>query len=297
MKSSGLKFSKKPKIAIVYRPDKAEASNLAMALTNWLIEKKYQVHTAPQQKKIARTTLIKKIDEMQKMGLVLVLGGDGTYLRAVRLLRGSKVPILGINLGSLGFLTPTRSDAAFAAVEHTLKGKMELHPRSMLQIDFYRKGKKTGSYLGLNDVVVERGQQSLLINIAVHSGRFLVSEIKADGIILATPTGSTAYNLAAGGPLMHPNVSALVVTPISAHSLTSRPLIVPDDQDLKFQITHAQRSGPCGRLVIDGDIVTEVFSDDEIVVRRNREDHWMVHEPGHNDFLLMREKLKFGERS
>jgi NAD+ kinase len=197
----------------------------------------------------------------------------------------------------LGFLTPTRADVAFAAVEHALKNKLELLPRAMLEIDFLRKGKKIASYRALNDVVIERGTQSQLINIGIHSDQLLVSELKADGIIVATPTGSTAYNLAAGGPLLHPDTRAVVVTPIAPHSLTSRPLLMPDYRDLRFQIVGTKSPGVAGRLVLDGQILSDVLGEDEIIVRRSPTDHMIVREPGHNEFLLMREKLKFGDRS
>lgn len=297
MKKTRLKFEQVPKVALVYRLATPAAVNLAQALAAWLNERHYKVFTAPEQKKVPGTTPIKTAKALKQMGLVVVLGGDGTYLRAVRLLEGSPVPILGVNLGSLGFLTPTRADEVFAAVEHALQNKMELAPRAMLQVEFFRRGKKMGTHLCLNDVVIERGNQSHLINIAIHSDKFLVSEIKADGILIASPTGSTAYNLAAGGPLLHPEVHALVVTPIAAHSLTSRPLIMPDDRDLRFQIVGGPKTGPIGRLVLDGQKTCDVSSDDEIVVRRSTEDHWMVREPGHNDFLLLREKLRFGDRN
>lgn len=296
-RSRSLKFQQTPKIALVYRLATPTAVSLAQTLTEWLKERGYQVCTAPEQKKVPGTILLKTPKDLTKMGLIVVLGGDGTYLRAVRWLAGAQVPILGVNLGSLGFLTPTRADQAFAAVEHALQNKMELVPRSMLQVDFYHKGKKIRSDLALNDVVIERGDQSQLINIRIHSERLLVNEIKADGILVASPTGSTAYNLAAGGPLMHPEVHALVVTPIAAHSLTSRPMIMPDDRDLRFQIIGIPKTGACGRLVLDGQRIADVFSEDEVVVRRNAQDHWMVRAPRHNDFLLLREKLKFGDRA
>lgn len=295
--SRSLRFQKAPRIALVYRLATPAAHNLAVTLIGWLKERGYQAFTAPEQKKLPGTTLLRGQADLKKIGLIVVLGGDGTYLRAVRLLGGLPIPILGVNLGSLGFLTPTRADEAFAAIEHALQNKMALVPRSMLQVDYIRRGKKLKSHLALNDVVVERGPQSQLINIAIHSDRFLVSEVKADGILVASPTGSTAYNLAAGGPLLHPEVRAVVVTPIAPHSLTSRPLIMPDDRDLRFQIVGGPKTGVCGRLVIDGQGVCDVLSDDEIVVRRSPQDHWMVREPAHNEFLLLREKLKFGDRA
>lgn len=299
MKKSGraLKLQESPKIGLVYRHSTPAAISLAKLLTEWLNERDLIVYTAPEQKKLPGTRLIQNSKELQKMSLVVVLGGDGTYLRAVRLLEGAPVPILGVNLGSLGFLTPTRSDQVFAAVEHALQNKMELVPRSMIALDVFRKGKKLKTLLALNDIVIERGSQSHLINTAIHAEKYLVSEVKADGIIISTPTGSTAYNLAAGGPLMHPEVKAFVVTPIAPHSLTSRPLIMPDHLDLRFQIVGRATKGPCGRLVVDGRIVSDVLTEDEIVVRRSPQDHWLVRTPEHNDFLLLREKLKFGDRA
>ena len=296
-KTRSLQFSQTPKIALVYRLATPAAVNLAKTLAAWLNERGYQVFTAPEQKKLPGTKLLAHRRDLAKVGLVVVLGGDGTYLRAVRILGEAPVPILGVNLGSLGFLTPTRADETFAAVEHALQNKMELSPRAMLEVEFYRKGKKVKSAWALNDVVIERGTQSQLINIAIHSEKLLVSEIKADGILIATPTGSTAYNLAAGGPLMHPEVHALVVTPIAPHSLTSRPLIMPDDRDLRIRIVGGLKEGVCGRLVLDGQVISDVWSEDEVVLRRSAQDHWMVRERGNNYFLLMREKLKFGDRA
>lgn len=298
-----LSFKGSPPIAIVYRLETASASTLAEALTQWLKDRGHRVFTAPEQKPVPGTRMLRTRRDLQKMGLIVVLGGDGTYLRAVRLLEGHPVPILGVNLGSLGFLTPTRADEVFAAVDYTLKNKMELTPRAMLDIEFGKGAKKT-RMLALNDVVIERGRKSQLITLSLQCGADFVSEVKADGLIVASPTGSTAYNLAAGGPLLHPCVNGIVVTPIAPHSLTSRPLIMPADQELVFRIVGKPlplrpRGGQdqVAQVVVDGQFAGDIGVDDEIRVRRTPQDHWMVQDPQRNFFFLLRDKLKFGDRS
>lgn len=297
-----LSFASSPSIAIVYRLETASASNLAEALTQWLKDRGHKVFTAPEQKPIPGTRVLRARSELRKMGLIVVLGGDGTYLRAVRLLEGHPVPILGVNLGSLGFLTPTRSDEVFAAVDHTLKNKMELTPRSMLEVE-YGRGKNKKVSLALNDIVIERGRLSQLIKLSIQCGADFVSEVKADGLIIASPTGSTAYNLAAGGPLLHPSVNGIVVTPIAPHSLTSRPLIMPHNEDLVFRMVgkplglKLRSAVPVAQVVVDGQLLAEIGVDEEIRVRRSSQDHWMVQDPQRNFFFLLRDKLKFGDRA
>lgn len=291
------------KIAIVYRLDTPSALSLAKKLTSWLKGRGHVVATAPDQKLIPGTKLLRSSKELGKMGLVLVLGGDGTYLRAVRMLNGQPVPILGINLGSLGFLTPTRADQAFKAIELTLQNKMEMRPRSMLKVTVLRKNKKILETMALNDVVIERGSLSQLINLDIRVERSLVKVVKADGLIVSSPTGSTAYNLAAGGPILHPDVRAMVVTPINPHSLTSRPTIFPDNNHLSFrlvkklQMPSSKKNQLAAHLVIDGQKLLDVTFDDDIRVTRAPVDHFLVKGPDHDYFALLREKLRFGDRA
>lgn len=281
-------------IAIVYRLKTEEAVALAKKITVWLKKKGYDVYTAPQQTVIPGTKAIKTKPILNKIGLVIALGGDGTYLRAVRILEGRQIPILGINMGSLGFLTGNRAEDAFKVLEETLENKMDLRPRSMIHVFVRRKGKIRSEYHALNDVVIERGQGSHLISTAIYSEKFLVSEVKADGFIIASPTGSTAYNLAAGGPILHPEAKVFVVTPVAPHSLTSRPLILPDDLHMSFKMDSRTSKA---QLIVDGQNETEITSDDEVVIKRSQYDHWVVREPKHNYFHLLREKLKFGDRA
>lgn len=287
-------FNPDHSIAIVYRLQTPQAVSLAKKVADYLKDKGYSVLTAPDQKVVPGTKPVKTAKQLDNVGLVIVLGGDGTYLRAVRVLEGRNVPVLGFNMGSLGFLTAHPVDSVFATIDSTIKGKMDLRPRSMIVAKIVRKGKVRGEYHALNDLVIERGSMSQLISTAIYSEKFLVSEVKADGFIIASPSGSTAYNLAAGGPILHPESPVFVVTPVAPHSLTSRPLIFPDNRELSFKLDGKTEKA---HFIVDGQKVAEIVAEDEVVVNRSCYDHWMVRQPDHNFFHLLREKLKFGDRS
>jgi Predicted sugar kinase len=284
----------KGKISIVYRIETESAVALAKKVAEYLKAKGFEVFTAQEQKLITGTKMIKTKAQKDALELAIVLGGDGTYLRAVRLLEGRDVPILGFNMGSLGFLTAHTVDTVFETIEAALASKMVLRPRSMIFAEIHRKGKVRASYHALNDMVIERGSMSQLINTAIYSENFLVSQVKADGFIIASPMGSTAYNLAAGGPILHPESPVFVVTPVAPHSLTSRPLIFPDNKNLSFKLEGKTQKA---HFIVDGQKQTELSSDDEVVITRSCYDHWVVRAPEHNFFHLLREKLKFGDRS
>lgn len=281
------------KIAIVYRIHSLEAVKMAKKIAEKLKSKRYKVFTAPEQKEIAGTQLLISSNDLKEMSLVIVLGGDGTYLRAVRLLKGHTIPILGFNMGNLGFLTAHTVDEIFATIDQTLKNKMVLHTRSRLNIAVKFKNGKRVIYHALNDVVIERGSHSQLISTTVHFDRAFVSSIKADGIIISSPTGSTAYNLAAGGPILHPEVNAIVLTPVAPHSLTSRPLIFPDNKKLCLMLDANTSSG---HLIIDGQKMLELSSEDEVTITRDPIAHYMIRKPHHNFFDLLKQKLNFGDR-
>lgn len=292
MKKKKLSLTNKS-IAIVYRLRTDQAVSLGIELAGWLSEKGYKVYTAPEQKTLTGTSTMKDKGLLKKMGLVIVLGGDGTYLRAVRLLGEHQIPILGFNMGNLGFLTAHHADECFKVVDETLRGKMSTCARSMIRTRVYRKGKLRDEFNALNDVVIERGSHSQLINTSIFVEKMLVKDVRADGLIISSPSGSTAYNLAAGGPVLHPEVKAFVLTPVAPHSLTSRPLILPEDREIEFKITGEKLKA---HLIVDGQKMAELTTEDEIVVSRSQYDHWVVRDPKHNFFHLLREKLRFGDR-
>lgn len=281
-------------IGIVYREHSDKAIQAAKEVTLWLKERKHSVYTLPEQKMIPQTTMLKTTQAWNKLGLVVVLGGDGTYLRAASHIHGRKIPVIGFNMGSLGFLTNFSSDQVFPTLEKTLHGEMELHPRTLLEAHIYKNQKKIKSFLALNDIVIERGSFSHLINTAIYSEKFFVSQVKADGLIIATPTGSTAYNLAAGGPLIYPDSKAIVLTPIAPHSLNSRPIIFPEDRSMSFKLEgKSQRA----HFIVDGQHKIEISHENEIVIEKSQDFHWVIRPSSHNFFHLLREKLKFGDRS
>ncbi|MCX7978063.1 MAG: NAD(+)/NADH kinase [Bdellovibrionaceae bacterium] len=284
----------KPSIAIVYRGGTPKALQCAQKVVQLMNKKGIEVLTAPEQKMIQRTQLIKSKKDWDRVGLVVVLGGDGTYLRAVRLLQGRDIPLLAFNMGSLGFLTVHPAEEVHRLMTHALSGELEIRERSMLAAKLLRKGKTRGEFLALNDVVIERGPTAQLINTSLFSDRHLVSTIKADGVIVATPTGSTAYNLAAGGPILDPESSAMVVTPVAPHALTNRPLIFPDHRKISFRL--ADR-GSRARLIVDGQMSAELTDQDEVRVSRSGTKHCTLREPEFNFFDLLREKMKFGDRA
>lgn len=273
--------------AIVYRKNTAAAHKAAQDVCDWLEENKIKAYSHPEQ------TLrgAKRFRSAQNLDLVIVLGGDGTYLEAVRMLGSKRVPVVGFNLGGLGFLTVTRATEIISMLEQAVRGKLELRKRAMIRIEARSNGKSKGVYSALNDLVIERGARSRLISITITIDKLPIHAVKADGLIVATPTGSTAYNLAAGGPILHPEVEAVVVTPVCPHSLTSRPFIFPDKGGIQFT-TEDQAV-----MTVDGVKVATLGKHDEIWVTRDAHDHLFLRRPGYNYFNLLKEKLKFGERA
>ena len=280
------------RIAIMYRPGTDAAIAQAKGVAKWLKADGYEVFSATGQKLLPGMPMVSE-KNVDSIDWVIALGGDGTYLRAVRMLEGRQTPILGVNMGSLGFLTETRLEDLYKAVSLTLNGEMEFRARAMLFVEVRRASQVVSRHIALNDVVLERGSNTHLINIEISSEKYLVGAVKADALIIASPTGSTAYNLAAGGPILHPEVHAMVVTPVCPHALTSRPLIFPDDQELSFRVLTEDKRAV---LTIDGVNCGEITVEEEVMVVRNRVDHYVIRKPSSNYFTLLRNKLSFGQR-
>ena len=287
------KFKKKIKrVLVVFRTDSQKALKKAKEAADWLDERKVTVVSHPKQTIKGFKKL--KMADLKKTDLVLVLGGDGTYLEAVRLMEGCKIPILGVNMGSLGFLTYAPIKSLFSTLELTLAGKMEMRPRAMIELTINRKGKAFKKYTALNDAVIERGAGAQLIELSLEAGGYLVNNVKADGVVIASPTGSTAYNLAAGGPILHPQMGAILVAPICPHSLTHRPIVFPDDQTLCFNLLNNKHKAA---LTVDGVHRLILTHNDEVCVDRSKADHYVLRESSHNYFDLLKTKLRFGERN
>jgi NAD+ kinase len=278
------------KVAVFYRRGTPAALAQAKELTDWLKEHRIQVFF-PRGQALPGAKPIKAPAELD---LGIVLGGDGTYLEAVRTLDCKRVPLLGFNMGSLGFLTAHRAQDLFPLVTLAIEGQLEMRTRSMLRVQVRSGNRVKAEYAALNDMVIERGAASRLIHLSLTVDKLPITVIKADGLIVASPTGSTAYNLAAGGPILHPEVDALVVTAICPHALTSRPFIFPDRRRIQLSVLG---SGSRAVLTIDGLKKATIGPQDEVWVDRHASDHLFLRKVGHNYFSLLKEKLKFGERA
>lgn len=281
-------------VALVYRTHTEQAARTAADVVKWLNEQGHRVFTAPAQDPLAGAPALASF-ALVDVDLVVVLGGDGTYLRAVRMLDGRQIPILGFNMGSLGFLTIHSSRRWRELLTKTLDGKMELRSRTMIHTIIRRASRVRGEFFALNDVVLERGSYSHLINAAIFLGDHKISEVKADAFIVSSPTGSTAYNLAAGGPILDPETPAIAITPVAPHALTTRPIVVPDTVEIHFRLVPGRDQKV--HFIVDGQKQLEISNEDEVTLKKAKSAHLTVREPGFNFYTLLKEKLKFGDRA
>jgi NAD+ kinase len=224
---------------------------------------------------------------------VIVLGGDGTLLSAAEAIGEREIPLFAVNLGSLGFLTAITPDEVFPELERALRGEHRIGHRSMIRCFLYRGDEEIGSYLALNDVVVSKGTSSHMIDLETHVDKHYVCTYKADGLIVATPTGSTAYSLSAGGPIVFPTLPAFAITPICPHTLTNRPVIVPDSTVVHI-VNRAEDD--LAYLSIDGQVREVMKHDDRLVCRVSSHTLKLIRPPRLLYFDVLREKLKWGER-
>jgi NAD+ kinase len=237
-------------------------------------------------------------DEIPKeVDLVVVLGGDGTLLSMADRIgqAGRDIPILGVNYGSLGFLTEIRIDELYPSLEAVLNGGARFDVRLMLRAEAERAGHPVDSRIVLNDVVFTKAALSRMIELSVNVSGGFVTTVKADGLIVASPTGSTAYNLAAGGPIVHPAVDALVFTPIAPHTLTNRPVVIPASATVEVQ-PRPQGDGDDVFVTYDGQAGYPLHAGDVVRVRRAEQTLRLVKAPARSYFEVLREKLKWGER-
>ncbi len=287
------------RVGIVAKAGLHAASEHLGRLSSWLaergIETLYETDTASLAGETARTTRSRD-DLPHDVDLVVVLGGDGTLLgMATRIARsGRDVPILGVNFGSLGFLTETRIAEVYDVLEATLNGTATYDERAMLDAHAFRAGERFDSRIVLNDVVFTKAALSRIIELVVSVSSGTVTRVRADGLIIASATGSTAYNLAAGGPIVHPRVDALVMTPIAPHTLTNRPIVIPGGEVVDIE-PHVDGDDEI-YVTYDGQSGYPLQRGDHVQVRRSERRLRLVKTPARNYFEVLREKLKWGER-
>lgn len=280
------------RIAIVYRSSKKAAWDMAVDIVKWLSNHNCECYSHPQRTLIPGT---KKINQsnIQNLDFALVLGGDGTYLHTVRMLHEKLIPILGVNLGSFGFLTQTPQKEIKANLLRALKGDLQVSHRTLLEVTLKKNTKKLFHFLALNDIVLERGSSGRLIYLSIRADSRLITDFKADGLVVSTPTGSTAYNLAAGGPILYPEVPAILITPICSHSLTNRPLVVFEEQTIEIKLTNQTQSAV---FLVDGQREMDITSQDTVTVRKAKQKLQMLMPPHTDYFDILRNKLRFGQR-
>ena len=288
-------------IGIITKPRKKELEPILPTLLKWLRQRGIQAFLDEESASSLNLSsplrldvpLLPRNDLQGKCDLLLVMGGDGTLLAAARSARECDVPILAVNLGSLGFLTAVTVGELYDSLEMILDGKHQVEYRKMLKIHMMRSGSIKATYHALNDAVLNKGAISRILDFEAYvDGRF-VTLLKADGVIISTPTGSTAYSLAAGGPIVYPSVEAFIVTPICPHTLTNRPLVVPDRSRIEIVVKTEAESV---FLTVDGQVGLDIHNEDRIVCELSPSRIGLVRPPHKEFFEVLRSKLKWGER-
>jgi NAD+ kinase len=280
--------------AIISRPARSEVARTVPELLAWLHAHGYEVIVDPETAKYCNGEEEVSRSQMssRSLDLVVVLGGDGTLLSAARATAAIDVPLLGVNLGSLGFLTDVPLSSLFSMLEAISKREAAVEQRSLMHCDLLRGEEVLGSYLVFNDAVVNKTAVARLNNYDLFIDKIFVSSYRADGMIVATPTGSTAYSLSAGGPVLMPTVNAFVITPVAPHSLTHRPLVVPDSTVVELVLRSEEE---VAYLSLDGQPGLDLCDGDRVRCRRS-EHRVSLFRTDHDFFHVLRTKLKWGEK-
>jgi NAD+ kinase len=283
-------------VGIVSRPRREELAAVVPPLLAWLEERGVQVvcdqETVSCLKPARQAHPREELPSLADM--LIVLGGDGTLLAASHLLDERQVPVLGVNFGHLGFLTEITLADLYAALQSVLDGHYEYDDRRMLRALVRRQGQPDETGDVLNDVVITKASLSRIIELEVAVDGLFVSSFRADGLIVSSPTGSTAYNLAAGGPILHSRLPAMVLTPICPHMLTNRPLVISDEATVELSLRHAQEGD--AHLTLDGQRGFPLLPRDSVRVTRSPRSVRLVKAPGRDYYEVLRTKLKWGER-
>lgn len=282
-------------VGIVSKPMKEIVCAVVPALLAWLREHKIRTLVDDETRDCIdagiegtpRESLADRVD------LLVVLGGDGTLLSAARALGGQGVPILGVNLGGLGFLTSVTLGELYPVLEQVIAGNYRTSDRMMLQATVLHDGQATDPHLALNDAVVNKQAMARMLDFDVYVDKNHVGRYRADGLIVATPTGSTAYSLAAGGPIVHPDLDVLVVTPICPHMLTNRPLVVPGASEVGVDFSAADEPA---YLTLDGQTGAQLGLNHRITVTKSENKVKLVRPSDKTYFEILRSKLRWSER-
>lgn len=286
------------RVGIVLKPHQPQALKTICELTLWLRERGIELVGGPQieRERIEHETgcavsEVEPEDLAAASDLVLVLGGDGTMIATARLIGDEEVPVLGVNYGGLGYLTEFRIEELYDALEMILADNFRLDKRVMLAVELHRDKEIVTVNRVLNDVVINKSALARIIEIEAYLNRQFVTSFRADGLIVSTPTGSTAYNLSAGGPVIFPSMNAVVITPICPFTLSNRPIVVPDDAVIELLMKTANEDVS---LTLDGQVGFPLTVNDRVVIRKSRTTFNLIQPSNRNYFDVLRDKLRWG---
>ncbi len=286
------------RIGIVLKPHQPEALKTICELVKWLAERGITLVGGPEieRERIAHQTGC-AVDEVEQdqlangVDLMLVLGGDGTMIATARTIGDQEVPVLGVNYGGLGYLAEFRIEELYSALESILSNNYRLDRRVMLEVELCRGDSQPKTSRVLNDVVINKSALARIIEIEAYLNRQFVNSFRADGLIVSTPTGSTAYNLSAGGPVIFPSMNAVVITPICPFTLSNRPIVVPDDAEIELLLKTDNEEVA---LTLDGQVGFPLEVADRVVIRKSRTTFNLIQPSNRNYFDVLRDKLRWG---
>ncbi len=281
------------RIGIICKTGRPEPAGILKILLPWLTDKGYEVFIDEETAAFLQVRGYSRADIPSLSEVVIVFGGDGTMLGVARLIAGKGVPILGVNLGGLGFITEVNRDEVFEILDEMLSGKCSIEDRIMLAVRVQRNGKAVADFTVLNDVVINKGALARIIDLETYVSGKYVTTFRSDGLIISTPTGSTAYSLSAGGPILYPTLSSIVLTPICPHTLTNRPIVLPDNVAILVTLRAASEDV---FLTLDGQIGFSLQRDDTVEVMKALFTTKLLIPMERDYFHVLRTKLKWGER-
>jgi NAD+ kinase len=283
-------------VGIISRPRREDIARFVPPLVKWLQAHGAEVTCDSETSDCFGPLAVKTRKREELPGctdLLIVLGGDGTLLSAARLSADRKVPILAVNLGGLGFLTTVSQDEIYLILDEIFSGRHRVSERVMLEAEIVRDGAVIRRQIALNDAVLNKGALARIMDLELRVDGEYVTTYKSDGLIVSSPTGSTAYSLAAGGPIVYPTVEAFIITPICPHTLTNRPLVIPDSATIEVEF---KAEDDAVFLTLDGQIGIELVRGDQIRMRKAAEKLLLVRPAKKTYYQILRNKLKWGER-
>ena len=281
-------------IGICVKRDQPQLAERVATLEEWLHDRGVEVVLDRESARWLGRQGAELEDLATRVDLLIVLGGDGTLLSAARAIGERAVPLLAVNLGTLGFLTETSSDELYDVLEQAFAGRLVVAERMRLDVEVERGGHVVERQLALNDAVIGKSALSRMIDLEMRTDGGFVTTYHSDGLIVATPTGSTAYSLSAGGPILLPEGESIVLTPICPHTLTQRPLVLPDRYRIEILVLDTR--GGDVHLTVDGQVGVPLDQGDRVRVARSAHPARLLVSPHRSPFAVMREKLRWGER-